>query len=244
MEFGENGAVISSENTVEARSKLSEHAYPDGTRSAMGLFKWMAIALYANMAAEFLLGSSSALLLWLYLPSTDVPFSYQQLQSIDYIIVTSGIFHLLTYITCIFLVSRFTYRTMRNLHTIGNKQAIMSPGWAVGWYFIPFANLFKPAQGMSQIYHGTHQAVGESSTLHSPIPLWWTFWLLANFAANIGLRVSGGMTENNPTTISFSFDIASAVFAIIAAWALIRLSRRIAERQEMIKHGDIGDVFD
>jgi hypothetical protein len=39
-------------------------------------------------------------------------------------------------ITCVILVGRWIYRTNANAHLFSDGMTI-SPGWAVGWYFIP-----------------------------------------------------------------------------------------------------------
>lgn len=232
------------EEAYQRREVKPEHAYPSGPRSVKSLFKWMAVAMIIFMVAEAIMVLISFFLIWLYLPSTVVHFSYEQLVQIDVWFRGAGIFRIAMFLVCVILVSRVVYRTMRNLHTIASRRAEMAPGWAVGWYFVPIANLWKPAEGMSQIYHGTHEAVGEKSTANSPIPLWWTVWLVSNFAANISTRMSGGWNGEEYSVTSFSFDALSDVASLLSAYLLIRLFRRVVERQELLKHGGVATVFE
>ena len=44
----------------------------------------------------------------------------------------------------------WVHRTYRNLPALGAKVLDTTPGWAVGWYFIPIAFLFKPCQSMAE----------------------------------------------------------------------------------------------
>src|SRR5687768_18560933 len=51
--------------------------------------------------------------------------------------------------TAVFVVSIITvalwiHRAHANLTEVGHDSLEFTPGWAVGWYFIPFANLVKP----------------------------------------------------------------------------------------------------
>ncbi|MEO1323410.1 MAG: DUF4328 domain-containing protein [Pseudomonadota bacterium] len=245
MEFGENGAVIS--NKTQDKTSLDapthKHAFIDGPRSVTGLSRWAVYLLAAFIFAELIWCLVSSLLIWLYLPSTVVPFTQTQLASIDNFIVVSGLIHTLLFWSAAILVMRFTFRAMKNLHTIGSNFAEMSPAWAVGWYFVPFANLWQPAKGMSQIYNGTFTAVGESLPGESRIAIWWTFWVISNIATNISMRISG-FDNMGAGVASFSFDLASSLFGLLSAWALIRLIRPTAEKQELLKHGSFAQVFD
>ncbi len=54
------------------------------------------------------------------------------------------------FIGIIFLM--WVYRMCRNAHSIENAKIEITPGWAVGWYFVPLANLWKPYQAMKETY--------------------------------------------------------------------------------------------
>jgi hypothetical protein len=54
-----------------------------------------------------------------------------------------------------------------------------TPGWAVGWYFVPIANFWKPYVAMRQIVRASTLKVGLANWL---LPCWWTLWILAQFS--------------------------------------------------------------
>lgn len=225
----------------------SKHAFPDGPKPLAGLFRWVVFALTGYMIVELLTATTTAFLIWLYLPSTVVPFDMTTLETIDLFIIGAAYFQLVLFWVCAILVARITYRAMRNLYTVGSDIAEMSPGWSVAWYFIPIASLFKPAEGMSQIMHGTRKAVGETPFITTAIPLWWTFWLVMNITANIAAQIvshSGDSIDTMTQITAFSFDGASSICGILSAWALMRVLRPIAEKQELLKHGGVAHVFD
>ena len=66
----------------------------------------------------------------------------------------------------------------------------ISPGWAVGWYFVPFANLVKPYQGMKEAWMASHF---RDNWHGEPTPAllvwWWGLWLVTNILANISFRI-------------------------------------------------------
>ena len=246
MEFGENGAVITEQNiNAGAEEKASSiHAFADGPKSLSGLFRWTTFALTGYCIVEALNALISIFLVWLYLPSTVVPFNLQTLETIDVGIAAAGISQLVLFWVSAFLVGRCTYRAMKNLYTINSKHAEMSPGWAVGWYVIPIASLFKPAEGMSQIVHGTRHAVGETSPSNSRIPLWWTFWLLTNISASISGQLSKYADDLPLEITALALGGFSSLFGVLSAWALLRVWRPVVRDQELIKHGGVAHIFD
>src|SRR5688572_6359973 len=49
----------------------------------------------------------------------------------------------------------WVYRTYRNLPALGAEGLNYSPGWAVGYYFIPVLNLFRPFQVMRETWRAS-----------------------------------------------------------------------------------------
>ncbi len=239
MEFAENGAVVTNDDVNEDKSyspKPTSHGYEEGPRSSLGLYRAMRWGLIVYIGAE--LAWQIVLFAYMVIPQYLPVFMFQETENdLNYVIV-AGLVYLAITIAAFFLACRFTYRTMRTLHTVKSPAAEISPFWSVGFYFVPFANLVMPANAMSQIYHGTHEAVGEKSRHASPIPIWWTCWLLSRIIESIadqtGWIGAGG----------FALYAVSGGLGIVAAVSLIRMGRRIADRQELLKHGGVAAVFD
>lgn len=56
------------------------------------------------------------------------------------------------YILCGVLILRWIYRANYNARQIGAAGMTFSPGWSVGWYFVPIAAFWKPYQAMKEIW--------------------------------------------------------------------------------------------
>ena len=56
----------------------------------------------------------------------------------------TGLGHSLIYLITVIIFGMWIYRAAANIVSAGTDGFSYSPGWAVGWYFIPFANFFKP----------------------------------------------------------------------------------------------------
>ena len=95
----------------------------------------------------------------------------------------------LSFFVSIIPVARFTYRAMRNLHQLDAPDAQMSPGWAVGWYFVPIANLFKPVEGMRQIVDASYRQAGKTAVDTPSLALWWGTWIAGSVVGNVADRI-------------------------------------------------------
>jgi len=76
----------------------------------------------------------------------------------------------------------WTYRMHTNATALGGSDYMeFTAGWAVGWYFIPIANLWKPYQALREIAQASHPDYDD--WLHAPrpaiLPMWWAL-VLAN----------------------------------------------------------------
>jgi hypothetical protein len=75
-------------------------------------------------------------------------------------------------ITCFFVVGRWIYRASVNAHALRSEMTI-TPAWAVGWYFVPFANLVKPLHAMREIWLASHESDGSYDERVPILALWW-----------------------------------------------------------------------
>lgn len=219
------------------REAKPEHAYLDGPRSVLGLYRWFRIGYITYIAAAVLyLLVAALILLPLARGANFQNWSPEALTIIGSVMTVVPIGFLIVYIFCVVMTCRVTYRSMRNLHTIGSNQVSNSPTMAVVYYFIPFANLVMPAQVTSDIYRGTMRAT-DGVIKEGRISLWWASWLISNFSERIAGVLDFGLT-------AAILSIASLIFSIAAAYALMRIFRDIAKAQEDLKHGGVAAVFD
>ena len=79
------------------------------------------------------------------------------------------------------------YRTNKNLGILSGEQMVFTPGWSVGWFFVPIACLFKPYQVMKEIWNVSHK---NQSTTFSLIGWWWFLWITSEILARIALKLA------------------------------------------------------
>jgi hypothetical protein len=72
----------------------------------------------------------------------------------------------------LFLV--WTYRIVKNAHLISFRPLRFSPGWAIGYYFIPILNLFRPYQALSDARRASDNPGDWMAALCSHLLGWWS----------------------------------------------------------------------
>jgi hypothetical protein len=130
------------------------------------------------------------------------------------------------------LAGIWIYRASANLRSFGASRLPTSPGWAVGWYFIPFANLLKPFQAMSEIWRASTAPLEWEQAATPPLlRLWWALWLVNGFLGNITFRVSMRAEEVEALLNANSLLIASDLVSIPLSLVFARMLHRIGEMQ-------------
>lgn len=136
---------------------------------------------------------------------------------------------LVNYLVCIVLYSKWKYRSYSNLRSFDDQPLEMSPGWAVGFYFVPLMNLVKPYRAMKEIYN-----ISGRKPVRTGTPLlgfWWGAWLFMNFFDNASNRVSAGVDTIEGLELAIGFDIVSSFFTIVATLLVISVVRAVDARQ-------------
>ena len=89
------------------------------------------------------------------------------------------------------MILRQIYLTSQNSHLISADTMEDTPGWAVGWYFVPIANLWKPYQAMKEIWR-----VNVSDTIPSIFLWWWFFWIFTSYLGNVSTYMDSNFSSN------------------------------------------------
>lgn len=155
---------------------------------------------------------------------------------------TIAIFQIFVFITTAIFFLIWKNQAYKNLDPLNATEREYSSGWAVGAYFVPFLNLFRPFQIMREIWKGSDPNFINNSNINNIswkvapsntiLPLWWTFFLIDSFFGNLSFRMSNQMNTiqqiQNYSTVTLISDIIGIPSAII----LIILAKNLNKRQE------------
>jgi len=152
---------------------------------------------------------------------------------IGMIAVVEGLARLATVV--MFLV--WLFRIYTNFPALGVRNLDFSPGWAVGWWFIPFANLLKPYQVVTEAWResdpefdpefGYLSSSGGSSWQFTA---WWGTFILGNITSRVGDAVIG-----DPATVSLYpyVLVLTVLFLSVSAMLAIWIVRNTTSRQDV-----------
>lgn len=131
----------------------------------------------------------------------------------------------------IFLI--WLHRAFSNLPALRAEHLEFSPGWAVGWWFIPFANLVKPYQIMSELWNASDSDYDPDVFMSNKIGTeaiigwWWGFYLVGRIIA----RIADKLVDVNLGASVILIMIYCALLGA-AAFLILKIVRRITNEQE------------
>ena len=217
---------------VECGAATEERAFEDNTQwrplQIRGNWVFALTALYIVVAVVSI-GSGLAEIELLQIVERGESITIEEATANDSRQKLVAFVYFITYLALAVAFLKWIYRATKNLAVIHPAEQLVSPGWAVGWWFIPIANLWKPYQVMTAIWKGSDP---NSSPAPRIILIWWGVWLLSDLMALI-------------SDISINFDdlaieelirfgqlgVVADALSIVAAVLLFYLVRRIGINQ-------------
>jgi hypothetical protein len=106
------------------------------------------------------------------------------------------------------------------------RRIDLTPGWAVGWFFIPIANLFKPFMVMRDIWFASGgRDKGTGSEGFNAITGWW----VCQIAGNILTFIGSGLTRDGFANYfsGLTVMLAGLVISTAATGLFVSVVRRI-----------------
>lgn len=126
---------------------------------------------------------------------------------------------------------KWIYRANANAHQFAEGLAV-SPGWNVGWFFVPIATFFKPYQGVQETWRASHDPKHwREREVPSFLHLWWGFWLAMSVLSTAGFRIEIRASTVGGRQWADALDAASSLFAIPATIYFVRLVRELTAVQ-------------
>jgi hypothetical protein len=113
-------------------------------------------------------------------------FSESEVESSDSRQAMLGGVYLLLWLVTFVLFLRWTYQSNRNARFLGGNNLHHSPGWSVGWYFVPIAGLWKPYQALKEMFQASHPDFGHEWAKAPHPKLLFTWWLLFVLSTVLG----------------------------------------------------------
>ncbi|MEW6412623.1 MAG: DUF4328 domain-containing protein [Candidatus Zixiibacteriota bacterium] len=144
-----------------------------------------------------------------------------------------GLLQIVLFIATAVVFSIWTYRANYNAHALGGRGMKYTPGWAVGWYFVPIANIIKPMYVMEEIYRVSENPsvnISEKKSVRF-VQLWWALWLISGFVGQLAFRKSMRAEALEDLYESSAWIFAGDIIEIPAYIVALLLITKICEMQ-------------
>lgn len=129
------------------------------------------------------------------------------------------------------------YKAYKNLTPLRAYHQEFTPGWAVGWWFVPFMNIIRPYQVVREIYNesdpeyesdmGFLSSTGQGAPAF--ISLWWMAFLFGGFAYRFSdvLYGKGDLPATEAVFIALFFGgFLWTIAAGLGAYIVFSIARR------------------
>jgi len=141
-------------------------------------------------------------------------------------------------LTAVFFLM-WIHRAHKNLTALGAAELKYSPGWAVGSFFIPVLNLFRPYQVVTEIWKASASRARRRGGINwtneqTPVflNLWWALWLISGFLDSLSTFLVFGTGQGQQQLIASRYRLVYDVVSISCAALAITVVLRITARQE------------
>lgn len=200
---------------------------PSPFRSAATRARWLVALLVANAVV-----SVAGVVISIWGQTVIAAFergeaTVEDLDQFDTFFGTSGIVESVAFVAAAIAWLAWSSRTIDNEDALGIGPSTVSPRLAIGWWFLPFANLVMPYRVHREIYERYHRGVQAGAGI---VLLWWLVYLASSIGTNIVGRVWLA-AETLPAlrdglTLWVVSDIVSAISAILAIMLVQKVQRR------------------
>ena len=214
----------------------------EGFKDSSNLTKWVRFMLYAQVLVAVISILSGFLEYELLSDYQEGVYTSQEKavadgEASDQRQQVVAIVYMVVFIISGILILRWIHRANFNARQLGAQNMEFTPGWSIGYYFIPVLTLWKPYQAMKEIWQASSEPSDWSFTKVSPIlPLWWALWIISGMLGQAIFRFSSSAEEidelmnlNIITQVSNTLDIPLALVTLAIVNGVYKMQVRTIE---------------
>lgn len=138
----------------------------------------------------------------------------------------------IVYVTSSILFLIWFHRVNYNIRKLGAQDMRFTPGWCVGWFFIPVASLWKPYQAMKETVKASiHPADWQNQTNDPLVGVWWTLLILSNSLGQVVLRLAFRADEIGEFIFATQVDMVAIAVDIVLFIVILMLVGKVYSLQ-------------
>jgi hypothetical protein len=138
----------------------------------------------------------------------------------------------------------WVYRSNTLARALGASAMEHTPGWSVGWFFVPVANLFMPYFVMKEIYLATCSPRNYSMAHDEPpglktVRVWWLLALADRLFAVVTTVYTIRLVSTGQYATAGTMSILSACLSLMAGLMTVALVLEFRHQQELAPVGEL-----
>ena len=152
---------------------------------------------------------------------------------------TIGLIYTVVFIGSVVTFLRWFSAAYKGLHS--RVQGLrFTEGWAVGAWFVPFLNLFRPYQIMKELYVETdkmlqdHEEYQREPLNVSSVGLWWGLWVVVGIVSQASMRIALRSEEADMLVMSSYLSILSGIISVPLALVAVKVIKGYARAENLL----------
>jgi hypothetical protein len=209
-----------------------------GYRASASLAQWTEWALWAKLVVSVLAIGTGILERRVLMGSAN------EGEEALRVVALSSIAELLVFLVSGFLCLRWIHRMAHNAR-IRAAYLQYTPGWSIGWFFVPIAYWWKPYQAMKEIWGESEKQAGAQG-LDGGVLLgwWWTLWIASSIISNASFRLSLRSSSAETLLTVNTIDLISNLLEIPLALVFIMMVRKLTSMQDYAHENPLAQAPD
>lgn len=125
------------------------------------------------------------------------------------------------------------HRAASNTEALGAKGLESSPGWTVGWFFVPVANLVMPYRAMREVWQASRSPAQWSTVRAGPcLLLWWLIHLFAGIAGQVKSVMLRDAHGADAVLAASNVEITGMVLSLVTTLLFVHIVGSLWSMQE------------
>jgi hypothetical protein len=166
-----------------------------------------------------------------------------QAKAADDHVTAAAVAWLLAFLVAGGLFITWTYQVVSAVADRRPQDIRHAKGWAIGGWFVPILNWFRPKQMVDDAWRGSRPNPGDVPTVAPIVHWWWGLFLATSLLGTIASRWPTDTAHNDVVhdRIGAVANCVDIVAAIVAVLFVLHLTRRVYDdRWQQTAHGDAG----
>ena len=133
---------------------------------------------------------------------------------------------------------RLLHRLRSNVDHLGAVGLTNTPGWSIGWFFVPIAHLVRPYGATCETWQASANPEDWSSEPRSSmLGVWWFFWIVGSIVGQISSRMGNSANPTIDSLITATWvDAGHSVLSLMAALSFLAVLFGITKAQMATYH--------